>query len=199
MFHPEQFCAKAGGVTDDGPAFSAAYAAASATHTGSYGPTAILRCAPWKKYGIATSIIVQPLAKFDGLGASLIGPTTGAGYTSAGDNPAVPAGADVAGQTARACFIDTGGNATIDGLEFENAHPQSFRWGMVSACYSWNMPISRDVAFENCNVGSSPTREPRGAVLWYRVYRHRARHHLRRLGYLLYYGQSLQEQRQLLC
>ena len=153
-FNVDDFGAVGNGSTDDGPAISAAYTAASAVAVagGTYSVVE-LYLTPGKNYRIATTIIVQPWVKLIGLGATLSGGITGFDRITT-SVPTIPADNDVAGQTAGACFTDNAGAlGTVDGLEFWNLHLTGFRFGMVSKCYAWNLPIFHEVFWENCNVG----------------------------------------------
>jgi hypothetical protein len=152
--YAENYGAVGDNTTDDGPAISAAYVAASALATagGTYSIVE-LRLTPGKIYRIKTTIIVQPWVRIVGQGATLQGGITG--YDRITNSvPTIPADSDVVGQTSGACFTDNAGFlGTVDGLEFWNLHLSGFRFGMVSKCYAWNLPIFHEVFWENCNVG----------------------------------------------
>jgi len=155
FLYVDNYGAVGDGTTDDGPAISAAYVAASAlAATGGTYSVVELRLTPGKNYRIRTSIIVQDWVRLLGQGATLSGPITG--YDRITNSvPTVPADNDVAGQTAGACFIDSKPSYlyTADGLEFRDLHLSGFRFGMVSKCLAWNFPIFHYVFWENCNVG----------------------------------------------
>jgi hypothetical protein len=154
FLYVDNYGAVGDGTTDDGPAISAAYVAANALATagGTYSIVE-LRLTPGKIYRIKTSIIVQSWVRIVGQGATLSGGITGYDRITS-SIPTVPADSDVDGQTAGACFTDIGGLlVTYDGLEFRDLHLTGFRFGMVSKCYAWNLPIFHYVFWENCNVG----------------------------------------------
>lgn len=149
VFYAEDYGAAGDGTGNDGPAWSAAYTAASAA--GGPGRPAVIRGLRNANYRITTSIIVKQYVVVES--AKFTGGITGAARISSTNNPAVPAATDVAGQTAGACFTDSGGTGTIPGLEWRDCRITLFRYGMMSTAFAWPHPVLRDVFFENCNIG----------------------------------------------
>jgi hypothetical protein len=150
-FNVTDYGAVGDGVTDDGPAISAAILAASLTETVyTYTPVTVL--IPPGDYRVATTIVVKDKVRIVGYGANLIGPITSYPYIDTATTAA--GGTDVAAQTAGACFSDTTtSTATLNGLAFDGLHLVGFRYGFVTLCLSWSYAHWRDVFFENCNVG----------------------------------------------
>jgi hypothetical protein len=149
-FNVLDYGAVADGTTDDGPAISAAIAAAESSSIYSYQPTTVI--VPPGDYRVETTIIVKDKVRVVGYGANLIGPITDYSYIDSATTAADPT--DVAAQTGGACFTDDADDtSTLNGLAFEGLHLVSFRFGFVTLCLSWSYALWRDVFFENCNVG----------------------------------------------
>jgi hypothetical protein len=150
VFNVMDYGAVADGVTDDGPAISAAYAAAVSASIYAFLPTTVW--IPPGDYRIETTIIVQDRVRVIGYGSNLIGPITGFPVITTSTSAA--GATDVAAQTGGACFTDAASSSTtLDELGFEGLHLIGFRWGFVSKCLSWSYALWQDCFFENCNVG----------------------------------------------
>jgi hypothetical protein len=161
---PEQFGAVGDGQTDDGPAFTAAYAAAFNLALTSYNGNAVVPysspvsiiCKPGSVYRIRTSIIVQSFTAMRGNGSTFVGPIDNYPTIAFYAIPTVPASSDVQGQTGGACFTDElyipfNANASKNNLLFEEVQASGFRYG-ICARQVWAQCVFRNVSF-NCNVG----------------------------------------------
>lgn len=137
------------GVTDDGPAFTAAIAYANGLSSSDAAYNGVVSV-PAGEYRVATSILMKSRVKVVGYGATLVGPITGYGRIDSGTS--VPTSSDVDGQTAGACFTNSLTSETIvdpclEGLEFSG-----FRFGICTRAFAWAYAQGINLSFYNCDI-----------------------------------------------
>lgn len=158
----KDYGAKGDGTTDDGPAISAALAAAAAKLASSVQYDVTVRIPPGS-YRIATTIVLQDRVSIDMRGARLIGPITGCSpidASHAGPTNASPADGsrDWSVFTAGACFSESCTDATAGNLSgpsrmrFFGGTITGFRWGFA-AVRSWAYCTWSGTLFNDCNIG----------------------------------------------
>lgn len=139
------------GVTDDSAAIQSAMNAAAASDPsfkGHYSKATVYF--PPQSFRIAKSLTISQSVRYEGYGATLLGPIT----TYPRITAATPIAATVTDQTGGACFTDSlPANGGLYWPEFRGLTIKDFRYGMCSQCYAWISPMVLDVMFYNCDIG----------------------------------------------
>lgn len=143
IINVKDYGAKVDGVTDDGPAISAAISAAVTA-----GYTKVL--IPDGQYRIATSIMPQSYIRVEGYGAQFIGPITN--YPRISSTTTVADPLSVAQQAGGGCISDISSPTVIYGASFHGISFVNFRY-CFSCVQTWAQPKFEDLFFENCDVG----------------------------------------------